>query len=67
VIGREGEPTPGGASPSSLLGNIYVNRPGVMVGDVLLINGEGVAGSVLGLGFVAWFLIRERQRARPAR
>jgi membrane protease YdiL (CAAX protease family) len=39
-----------------ILGNIYFNQPGIMSGNILLINGEGVAGIVLGIVFVFWYL-----------
>jgi uncharacterized protein len=41
-----------------VLGSIYLNRSGVMKGNVLLINGEGVMGIVLGLPFIFWFARR---------
>ena len=39
----------------TVLGNLYRNRPGIMEGSMLLINGEGVMGVALGLLFVLWF------------
>ncbi len=40
----------------AILGNIYRNKPGIIAGDILTINGEGVAGVLLGSLFVLWFL-----------
>ncbi len=39
-----------------ILGNIYYNQSGIMSGNILLINGEGVAGVILGIVFIFWFL-----------
>ncbi|MFC1522948.1 lysostaphin resistance A-like protein [Elusimicrobiota bacterium] len=39
-----------------VLGNIYHNKPGIIEGNVLLINGEGALGMLLGLGFMLWFV-----------
>jgi hypothetical protein len=39
----------------AVLGDIYRNSPGIMKGDILLINGEGMLGILLGTLFVAWF------------
>lgn len=44
-----------------VLGNIYRNRPGIMVGNLLYINGEGLAGIILGSLFMIWFIVRVRK------
>ncbi len=41
-----------------VLGNIYQNEPGIMVGNMLWINGEAFAGIVVGLPFMVWFFYR---------
>ena len=46
-----------------VLGNIYRNKGGIMAGNILLINGEGVFGILVGLLFVVWFV--SRFRAHP--
>lgn len=42
----------------AILGNVYRNQPGIVEGNILLINGETLAGVILGLFFVAWFILR---------
>ncbi len=42
-----------------VLGDIYQNRPGIVDGNILWINGEGIAGIVAMLPFVYWFLLRK--------
>ena len=32
-----------------VLGNVYRNRPGIVEGNILLINGEGVLGTLVGV------------------
>lgn len=39
-----------------ILGNIYRNQPGIIDGNLMLINGEGLGGLLLGLLFMIWFL-----------
>jgi len=39
-----------------VLGNIYRNKPGIMDGNLLYINGEGLGGMILGLLIMFWFL-----------
>lgn len=43
-----------------VLGNIYRNRGGIMSGNILLINGEGIFGILIGSIFVAWFIFHYR-------
>jgi uncharacterized protein len=38
-----------------VLGNIYQNNPGIIEGNLMLINGEGLAGIILGSLFVLWY------------
>lgn len=40
----------------AILGNVYRNRPGIIEGKLLFINGETIAGVILGLCFVGWFI-----------
>lgn len=47
-----------------VLGSIYRNTPGILDGDILMINGEAVMGVLLGLVFVLWFV---RNRSGIAR
>jgi uncharacterized protein len=42
----------------AILGNVYRNQPGIVEGNILLINGETLAGVLLGLFFVVWFVLR---------
>ncbi len=48
-----------------ILGSIYNNRHGIIDGDILVINGEGVAGVVLGSLFLLWFIPRLMKRRLP--
>jgi membrane protease YdiL (CAAX protease family) len=41
-----------------VLGNIYQNSPGIVGGNILWINGEGIAGIIVMLPFVFWYLMR---------
>jgi membrane protease YdiL (CAAX protease family) len=41
-----------------ILGNIYRNKPGIMEGNLFLINGEGIAGVVFGMLFLLWYIHR---------
>ncbi|MFC1784939.1 CPBP family intramembrane glutamic endopeptidase [Candidatus Neomarinimicrobiota bacterium] len=41
-----------------VLGNIYQNVPGIMKGNISYINGEGLAGIMLGLIFMIWFNLK---------
>ncbi len=43
------------------LGSIYFNTPGIVKGDILLINGEGVIGLIIGLLTAVWFINRIRK------
>jgi membrane protease YdiL (CAAX protease family) len=45
-----------------VLGNIYRNTTGIMEGNILLINGEAIAGIVLGLTFFIWFIFKYRSK-----
>ncbi len=47
-----------------VLGNIYRNRPGIVVGNLIYINGEGLAGIILGSLFLIWFIVRTKKRAK---
>lgn len=48
---------------TTVLGDIYTNKPGVMDGNLVLINGEGVLGLVLG-AVAMLFFIRSFQKAK---
>lgn len=50
----------------ALLGNVYRNQPGVVNGNLLVINGETAAGVVLGLFFVGWFVLKGMSSTLPA-
>ena len=39
-----------------VLGNVYRNTQGIMEGNLLYINGEGLAGLVFGLILMVWFI-----------
>ena len=39
-----------------VLGNIYQNQTGIIEGNMIFINGEGLAGIVLGLVFIIWYI-----------
>ena len=39
-----------------VLGNIYENKSGIIEGNLIYINGEGLAGIVLGLVFIVWYI-----------
>jgi uncharacterized protein len=39
-----------------VLGNLYRNQPGLLVGDILTINGEGVLGVIVGTLAGIWFI-----------
>ena len=43
------------------LGNIYSNQPGIMGGNLIYINGEGLAGIILGSLFFIWFIVRTKK------
>ena len=40
-----------------ILGDVYTNTSGVMVGNAVIINGEALAGILLGVPFFVWFLV----------
>jgi len=44
-----------------VLGDIYRNQPGIMEGNMIYINGEGLAGIILGLFFIAWYIYQEKK------
>lgn len=44
-----------------VLGNLTSNEHGILKGNLLYINGEGVLGLVLGALFVLWFIIKFRK------
>ena len=44
-----------------VLGNIYQNQPGIMIGNIVYINGEGLAGIILGSVFLIWFIIHSKK------
>lgn len=39
-----------------ILGNIYQNQPGIIEGNMIYINGEGLAGIVFGLIIIVWYI-----------
>ncbi|RPH34155.1 MAG: CPBP family intramembrane metalloprotease [Bacteroidales bacterium] len=39
-----------------ILGNIYQNKLGIVEGNMLFINGEGLAGLILGCACMSWFI-----------
>lgn len=41
-----------------VLGNIYQNKSGIVEGNMVYINGEGLAGIILGLLFVIWYIYK---------
>lgn len=41
-----------------VLGNIYQNQPGIIEGNMIYINGEGLAGIILGLLFIIWYIYK---------
>ncbi|GBD94992.1 CAAX amino terminal protease self- immunity [bacterium BMS3Abin05] len=45
-----------------VLGNIYRNHPGIMIGNIIYINGEGLAGIILGLPFLIWFIAQNKNK-----
>ena len=47
---------------SMVLGNIYGNTSGIMEGNILLINGEAIAGVILGLIFLIWYIFKYRSK-----
>lgn len=46
-----------------VLGNVYRNTQGIMEGNLLWINGEGLAGIILGLPFFIWYLRKHHKTA----
>ena len=45
-----------------VLGNIYQNQPGILEGSMVLINGEGLAGIILGIIFIVWYIHHYKKR-----
>lgn len=43
-------------SNATILGDIYRNEQGIIEGDLLYINGEGLLGLILGMSFIYWFI-----------
>lgn len=39
-----------------VLGSVYQNQPGIVEGNMIYINGEGLIGIVLGLFFMFWYI-----------
>ncbi|RZT95741.1 CAAX prenyl protease-like protein [Ancylomarina subtilis] len=39
-----------------ILGNIYQNQPGIIEGNMIYINGEGLAGIIFGSIFIIWYI-----------
>lgn len=48
-----------------VLGSVYGNKQGIIEGELLLINGEGLSGIVLGLLFVFWFIHKYTRKFLP--
>lgn len=48
-----------------LLGDIYTNKSGLLTGNILYINGEGILGCILGTAMIYWF-IKQFNRVRAA-
>ncbi len=48
----------------AVLGDIYQNQAGIVVGNMLYINGEALAGIIAGLPYVVWFVYREKRKIR---
>jgi len=46
-----------------VLGNIYRNQPGIIEGNMIYINGEGLAGIVLGLLFIIWYIYHSKKNS----
>jgi membrane protease YdiL (CAAX protease family) len=38
------------------LGDIYTNKSGLIIGNIVQINGEGIIGCILGLTVIIWFI-----------
>jgi uncharacterized protein len=49
-----------------VLGNIYQNKPGLMHGNILIINGEAILGIAVGAAFIWWFWRRDTRGAFDA-
>jgi membrane protease YdiL (CAAX protease family) len=45
-----------------VLGDLYLNIPGLMTGHLLLINGEGLMGIIIGALFIPLFVIKWRKK-----
>ena len=50
-----------------VLGDIYNHQHGWFDGNLLLINGEAVAGILFGLPLMIWFVVKERSRSHQCR
>ncbi len=44
-----------------LLGDIYMNKPGIVEGNILYINGESLAGIIIGLPFIFWYIYKYKK------
>jgi membrane protease YdiL (CAAX protease family) len=45
-----------------ILGDLYTNQYGIIQGNLLAINGEGILGSLLGIILVFWFIKKFKTR-----
>lgn len=45
-----------------VLGNIYQNQSGIIEGNIIYINGEGLAGIIFGAIFIIWYLNKFKKR-----
>jgi len=48
------------------LGNIYQNKPGIFEGNMMYINGEGMAGIFLGMLFIFWYISHFKNKKHNA-
>ena len=44
-----------------LLGSVYSNSPGIVEGNVLYINGETLAGIIVGIPFILWYIYKYKK------
>ncbi len=47
-----------------VLGNISSNKQGILHGNLLYINGEGIVGLVIGALLVLWFVAQFRKEKK---